>query len=321
MILDNLKKKIILIKLLLAFFISFNYLVASENIKIIKKVNNEIITNFDILNEFNYLSSLNNDLKNLNINEAKKIAEESLIREKIKLNEIKKYISIEDFENDGNNRSLIDNIIQNIHINLNKKTLLEFENYLNEYDIKIIDVRKKITIEVIWNKIINNKYKNQININEKELKDKIKKNNLGSKNLIEYDLSEIVFQAKNQNELNYKINEIEKSINDFGFKVTANKFSISNTSNIGGQIGKVKENQLSDKISKELNKTKIGNFTKPINMGNRFLILFVNNKNTINQKLDENEILKTMVEYEKKSQFENYSQIYFDKIKLNTHIQ
>ena len=139
--------------------------------------------------------------------------------------------------------------------------------------------------------------------------------------LIEYDLSEIVFQAKNQNELNYKINEIEKSINDVGFKVTANKFSISNTSNIGGQIGKVKENQLSDKISKELNKIKIGNFTKPINMGNRFLILFVNNKNTINQKLDENEILKTMVEYEKKSQFENYSQIYFDKIKLNTHIQ
>ena len=30
---------------------------------------------------------------------------------------------------------------------------------------------------------------------------------------------------------------------------------------------------------------------------------------------------KNMIEYERKSQFENYSQIYFDKIKLNTHIQ
>ena len=301
--------------------LSFNHSIAVENIKIIKKINNEIITNIDIINEYNYLTALNNDLKNLDINDAKKISEESLIREKIKFNEIKKFISLQDFENESNNNNLINDIIQNIYSNLDLRTLEEFENYLNIFDLEVYDVKKKITIEVLWNKLITNKYKNQVNINESELREKIKKNNLGSKEILEYDLSEIIFQAKNQSELQSKTNQIEKSISDIGFKVTANKFSISNTSNIGGNIGKIKENQLSEKIFKELKKVQTGGFTKPINMGNRFLILFVNEKNMISQKLDEKEILKTMIEYEKKSQFENYSQIYFDKIKLNTHIQ
>lgn len=301
--------------------LSFNHSIAVENIKIIKKINNEIITNIDIINEYNYLTALNNDLKNLDINDAKKISEESLIREKIKFNEIKKFISLQDFENESNNNNLINDIIQNIYSNLDLRTLEEFENYLNIFDLEVYDVKKKITIEVLWNKLITNKYKNQVNINESELREKIKKNNLGSKEILEYDLSEIIFQAKNQSELQSKTNQIEKSISDIGFKVTANKFSISNTSNIGGNIGKIKENQLSEKIFKELKKVQTGGFTKPINMGNRFLILFINEKNMISQKLDEKEILKTMIEYEKKSQFENYSQIYFDKIKLNTHIQ
>ena len=146
-------------------------------------------------------------------------------------------------------------------------------------------------------------------------------NNLDSQNIVEYDLSEIIFQAKNQNELEIKINEIEKSIAEIGFNVTANKFSISNTSSVGGKIGKIKENQLSEKIFRELSKTETGNYTNAINMGNRFLILFINERNMISQKLDEEQILRNMIEYEKKSQFENYSQIYFDKIKLNTHIQ
>ncbi len=314
------KKQIIFFKVLLLFLLSLDYLIAAENIKIIKKINNEIITNVDIIKEYNYLIALNNDLKNLDINDALKISEDSLIREKIKFDEIKKFISLEDFENKAND-TLTNNIVENIYINLKINTLEEFENYLEGYNININDIKKKITIEVLWNKLITSKYKNQVNINEKELREKIKKKNLGSKDIFEYDLSEIVFQAKNQEELNSKIYEIEKSINDIGFKVTANKYSISNNSNVGGKIGKIKENQLSEKIFKELSKIEIGEFTKPINMGNRFLILFINEKNMISQKLDEDEILKNMIEYEKKSQFENYSQIYFDKIKLNTHIQ
>ena len=74
------KKKMILIKIILLFLLSLNYLIAAENIKIIKKINNEIITNIDVMNEYNYLIALNNDLKNLEISNAKKISEDSLIR-------------------------------------------------------------------------------------------------------------------------------------------------------------------------------------------------------------------------------------------------
>ena len=163
------KKQIIFFKILLLFSLSLDYLIAAENIKIIKKINNEIITNVDIIKEYNYLIALNNDLKNLDINDALKISEDSLIREKIKFDEIKKFISLEDFENKAND-NLTNNIVENIYINLKINTLEEFENYLEGYNININDIKKKITIEVLWNKLITSKYKNQININENELR-------------------------------------------------------------------------------------------------------------------------------------------------------
>ena len=42
-------------------------LIADEN-KILFKINNEIVTSIDLLNEINYLKSINNDFKNLENN-------------------------------------------------------------------------------------------------------------------------------------------------------------------------------------------------------------------------------------------------------------
>ena len=309
-----LKKEIFFIIFFLFYFMSSTI---AEEIKIIKKINNQIITNIDIKNEYNYLVALNNNLKNLNTEDANKISEDSLIRELIKHSEIIKFISIEDLQND----KLINDIIVNIYKNLNLVDLNDFENYLNEFGISINDVKRKISIEVAWNQLIAGKFNNQININENELKKRIKKDNLDSQEVLEYNLSEIVFQANNQIELDKKINQINTSIKNEGFNTAANKFSISDTSKLGGLIGKIKENQLSKKFQEELKKVDIGNFSKPINMGNRFIILFVNEKNKINQKLNEKQILQSMIDYERKSQFESYSQIYFDKVKLNTEIR
>lgn len=309
-----LKKEIFFIIFFLFYFMSSTI---AEEIKIIKKINNQIITNIDIKNEYNYLVALNNNLKNLNTEDANKISEDSLIRELIKHSEIIKFISIEDLQND----KLINDIIVNIYKNLNLVDLNDFENYLNEFGISINDVKRKISIEVAWNQLIAGKFNNQININENELKKRIKKDNLDSQEVLEYNLSEIVFQANNQIELDKKINQINTSIKNEGFNTAANKFSISDTSKLGGLIGKIKENQLSKKFQEELKKVDIGNFSKPINMGNRFIILFVNEKNKINQKLNEKQILQSMIDFERKSQFESYSQIYFDKVKLNTEIR
>ena len=61
---------------LLIFFFLLGYSFASE-VKILKRINNEIITNIDVEIEYNYLIALNNDLKKISKDEGLKIAEES----------------------------------------------------------------------------------------------------------------------------------------------------------------------------------------------------------------------------------------------------
>ncbi len=237
--------KSLLKKLSIIFFIlllnKFSY--ASNEIKIIKKVNNEVITNYDIKQEINYLVALNNNLNDLGSIDKYKIAEESLTREKIKLNEIEKFIDLKEFDIS----KILNNIISNVINDLNLKDRSEFEDYLENYNLKISDIEKKLTIEVLWNQLIASKYRDKININENKLLDRIKKENLNKRDIYEYDLSEIVFQAKNQEELNKLINSINQNISNIGFKNTAIKFSISNTAKFGGKIGNIKESQLSKK--------------------------------------------------------------------------
>ena len=74
-------KKIILILLVLFLNIKSSY--AIEN-KIIVRVNNEIVTSIDILNEINYLKLLNPQIQELNNEKLFEISKNSLIREKIK---------------------------------------------------------------------------------------------------------------------------------------------------------------------------------------------------------------------------------------------
>ena len=313
-ILEKYKKFFLLLFLFTVIF--SNDLSASNKIKIIKKVNSEIITNFDVLKELNYLTALNNSLENLSLEDQLKIAEESIIREKIKYSEITKFIDVENF----NNIKLIDRVMLNLINDLGLNNKSEFENYLLNFQVTSLDVKKKITIEVLWNQLISSKYKDKINIDENELLNKIKKQNLENKNILEYDLSEIIFQVKNREELETKIKLIDQNILEIGFKNTANKFSISNTSKLGGKVGKVKENQLSKKILNELNNINVGEYTKPIKIGNGFMILLINDKKIISQKIDENVLLNNMIEFEKQKQFDSFSQIYFNKVKINSQI-
>ena len=78
----------IIIKL---FFFQSAYTVESY---VVLKVNDAIITNVDIENEYNYLIALNKDLKNLKKERILKLAKNSIIREKIKEHEISKYFDL-----------------------------------------------------------------------------------------------------------------------------------------------------------------------------------------------------------------------------------
>ena len=313
MILKKIFLRILLIYLIICFPSSILY---SKIVKISFKIDNEIITNTDIKNETKYLTALNNDLENLSDSELNEISKSSLIKEKIKEKELKKHLNIDEY----NNEKLINNIIDNFQNKLKLNNKEEFVNYLKEYDLTINDIIKKIKIEILWNQLIAELYKNQIVIDENKIKKKIKEENLNLQKYIEYDLSEILFELKENKNLNETYEVIKQSISQRGFEVTANKYSLSDSNKFGGKIGLIDENQLSKIINDKLKKLEIGNYTDPIKIPNGYLILRINEKKVINQELDQEMILKKLVNYEKNKQYDQFSKIYFNKIKINSKI-
>ena len=310
-------------KLILFFIIFFPIIFAivtkdtiGYEVKILKKINNEIITNIDVDDEYNYLLALNSNLQDIEKNTAKKIAEDSLVREKIKLSEIKKFVDVEKFANDKS----IDKVIREIILGLNLENIEQFSNYLSSYNLDIDRVRSKISVEILWNQLISARYEKKIILDKKKISDKIKDIVLKQKKIKEYELFEIVFQAQDKEDFMLQSNEIQKSISSIGFKNTASKFSISNSAKFGGSIGKINENQLSDKIKTELDKVKIKEHTIPINIGSGFIILYIEKIDEINQDLNEDDLFKKSIEFEKKKQLENFSQIYYNKVKINSLI-
>ena len=284
--------------------------------KIILKVDNEIITNADIKNEIKYLVALNNDLNKLSNSDLFGVAKNSIIKEKIKEKEIKRYLNIENYSDE----KLIENIIQNFQKKLNLTSREEFLKYLNDYDVSLQEMINKIKIEILWNQLIVNFYENQVIIDENKIKKKIIENKFNLKKVIEYDLSEILFQLDASKNFDEFQKEIYDSIKNFGFSVAANKYSISDSNKFGGKIGLINENQLSKVINDNLKKINVGEFTKTIKIANGYLILKINDRKEINQELDQDKILSRLIEFERNKQYDQFSKIYFNKIKMNSKI-
>ena len=295
--------------LILTFFLIFNQVQSIET-KIIHTIQNEIITSIDIKNEFKYLVALNNSLKELDKEKILNISNESIIREKIKKIEISK-----NFKEIKLNKEYSDLLIKNIYSRLNLKSINEFEVYLKNYDLKISDIKTKITIDALWNELIIQKYGSKITVNETQIKKEILKNNkIQSK---EYQLSEIIFEVISKKEIQRKYDEVVKSINDIGFENSAATYSFSESAKIGGDIGWINENSLNNIIKNNINNLKIGEITKPIILSNGIMILKLINTKNIETTTDMKNELKKAINYERNRQLNQYSKIYYNKIKKN----
>jgi peptidyl-prolyl cis-trans isomerase SurA len=297
-------------KILIFLFTAIYFQVQSIETKIIHNIQNEIITNIDIKNEFKYLVALNNSLKELDKETILNISNESVIREKIKKIEISK--NFKEIKLDEGYSELL---LKNIYLRLNLKSINEFETYLKDYDLKIIDIEKKITIDALWNELIIKKYSSKVVINEARIKEKLLKNSkIQSK---EYQLSEIIFEVDNKEEIEKKYEEVVKSINEIGFENSASTYSFSESAKIGGDIGWINEISLNNNIRKNISSLEVGEFTKPIILSNGILILkLINIKNSETTIDIENE-LKKAINYERNRQLNQYSKIYYNKIKKN----
>jgi len=304
------KIKIILI-LLLLIINKVSY--AKEKVFIIYNINNDLITNVDLKKEAQYLIALNNQLKNLSTNKMLNIAKDSILRETVKKIEIEKYFDLE------TNNPIVDNYIKNFYTKLNFNNEMEFQEYLQGNGLTMNFVKKKIQIEVEWNKLIYSKFKNQINIDEEKIRKAILLDKNEEKEKL-YLLSEIVFEIDNQNNLNEKKDNINKSIKEIGFKNSANIYSISDSSKFGGQIGWVSEKDLSKKIFTKINNLKVGEQTLPINMGASFLILKIDDIKFEKKLIDVKQVLSNKIEIETERQLQRFSKIYFNQVKINTNI-
>ena len=278
--------------------------------KIIHNIQNEIITNIDIKNEFKYLMALNNSLKELDKQRILSISNESIIREKIKKIELSK-----NFKEIKINESHSELLLKNIYSRLNIKSLNEFELYLKNYDLVLKDIKIKITIEALWNELIIKKYSSKITIDEAKIKKEILKNSkIQSK---EYRLSEIIFEIINKEEIEIKYNKVVRSINEIGFKNSAATYSFSESAKIGGDIGWINENSLNENIKKNISNLKIGEITKPIILSNGILILKLINTKNLETTIDIENELKKAINYERNRQLNQYSKIYYNKVKKN----
>jgi peptidyl-prolyl cis-trans isomerase SurA len=232
----------------------------------------------------------------------------------VKKKEILKYIDINKTDDQLSNHYLED---LSLRLNYNSKD--DFINDLrsrNSYSIN--EIKNKINIELFWKEIIYKKYNKLIKIDKKSFINKI--NNMKNEEQREYFLSEIVFAKKKNEKLEDQLNQIKLSINDIGFKNTANIYSISQSSKFGGDIGWVSENSLSKKISEKLSKLKKGEITEAINIGNSYLIIKINKIKINKIKVDKEKELEKLVQAETNKQLNKYSRIYFDKSKINYSI-
>ena len=286
----------------------------SNEIYVISKVNNRIITNADVNKEYKYLIALNPNLQSVEKTKVMELAKNSIIKEKIKEYELNKYFDLT-IENE-----FITKIIVNFYKRMGMENKNEFENYLSEYNLNFEFVKKKINIETAWNDLVYQKFANKIEINEEKIKNKINKFILNRSTQNIYLISEILFTAENYKDLEKKYEIINKSIPEIGFDNTANIYSISNSAKLGGKIGWVNESQLSEVIKKEIINLNINEHTKPITLPGGFLIIKLNDKKIEEIKINFDQEFNKQISNEKDSQLQQFSEIYFKKIKKNSTI-
>ncbi|MDC2969570.1 peptidylprolyl isomerase [Candidatus Pelagibacter sp.] len=301
-------KKIVLIYATLLSLITPSF--SQTKIYIEATVENEIITNYDIQKEIRYLQILNKDLINLDELEKNKIAKNSLINEIIKKKEIIKIFNFED-EN-----LFVEQYLKDLYRKLDINNEKEFEEMLSKFENYSLDeIKKKIKVEILWNELIYSKYVSQIKIDKNLLEKKI--DNLVNKTRKEYLLSEIIFMKPNDENFDKFIKKIMTSIFEIGFNNTANIYSIAESSKFGGKLGWIDENNLSELISKELNKIGESEITNIINIRNNFMILKIEKIRLKEISINKQNELNKMIKYETNKQLNQFSRIYFEKSKIN----
>lgn len=303
-------KSIILV--LVINFVFFGSLQANVKNKIIVKVGNEIVTNFELKNKILtniFLSG--KEVNQANIDSLKKVVLNQLINLKLKKIELNKF-EIQKDKNRINNylNSISQNNIEDFKIKF-KKNNLSFDLFVEELDT-----------EFRWQKLIYSIYSKKIVINEESVNEEVKEIFLNNNIVKEFELSEIVIDLNLNDTSNKKIKDILNQIKSIGFEEVALNYSSSSTSLKKGYLGWVNEKSLSKEIYQSIQGLKSGEITKPIRQQNSILFLkLLNTRNVKGINLDKDKIKKKIIEKKRTDLFNLYSQSRISILKNSTFIE
>ena len=297
---------------ILIYLSNVDFLYASYKNKIIVKVGNEIITEYEIKNKI--LGSLiltNEEINQENINRLKKQSLENLKIQKLKKIELSKY------EIKTNPLELNSYLKQLTKDNL---PYIQERFELNGLDFNLY--KEEIELQIKWQKYIYNLYEKRINIKDEDIDNEVKILIKNKKDIIKYKLSEIEILIDDQPDNKKIIENLYSEIKIKGFANAAKKFSISNSAANNGELGWINEESLSKQIYGYVSKLKIGDVTKPIKRQNSILILkLVDKSKTKKNEINLENLKKNVLNQKKNELFNLYSNSHLSKLKNSTLIE
>ena len=286
-------------------FIVYIFTLNISEIRIVLRIDNNIITTIDVENEINFLKIQNPKIKKLNKNDLEELSKNSLIRQIIKKSETDKYFKIE------NNLSLGEKLIEQNYLNKGFLNESEFKIFLKNQNLQYEIYKEKLIIEKLWNTLIYEKFKNKVKVDEKKIRKRIEEYRSKENITYEYNLSEILYDS----DTDYKI--LQNFIAEYGFETAASKYSISETSLNSGKIGWVKINNLTNEIKNIINNLNKGEISKPFKISNGNLIIKVNDIKKSKNKFNLNQEVKKQINFEQNRQLNNLSLNFYKKLKQN----
>mgnify|MGYP006106898045 FL=1 len=302
-----------IIFLILAPFIYFETLNADMNDSLFMTIGDKPITQSDLVNEIKLILILTNQsYSDDKRDQLHKIAIESTVKRTVKLIELERnnYFNFnqEDFEKELNR------LASNIFVDL--ETLKNICQ-TNELDFSIVE--NQVKIELYWNSLIFEMYKNQVSINPKQIEER-KKLIQNEKKIEEYLISEIVIKTDEKNKIESEIENLRSKIKAEGFENVARNISISESSIQGGDLGWLNENIVSDKVKSALSKTPVGSISEPVILSEGILIFMVRDKRSVDMNLSVEEIKNQIVHSEKNKILNMHSKSHFDKVRRSIAI-
>ena len=277
-------------------------------------VGNKAITKSDVLNEIKLILILNNKI--FSEKERKKLqqmAVKSIIKRHVKQIEIERNNFLEFNQQDV--RKEILRLANNINVDVETLKKICASNQL---DFSMIE--DQIKIELLWNSLIFQLYKDRLSVNLDEIDEQLKLTQ-NKKEIEEYLISEIVIKTVEKDKLESVIRGLKNKIKIEGFESVAISLSISDSASRGGNLGWIKENLISKKLLSILANTPLGNISEPILLPRGILIFKVRNKRKIERKINMEEIKNELVNSEKTKILNMHSSAHYNNIRSSVSVK